>query len=365
MRTPATSVGAMLPTRALAEPHPQVWVTGWQAGRMSRLELDPTEIGPGATYGWLTSLVVPRPIAWVSSTSAAGVDNLAPHSFFTVSSQDPPVVQFTSVGRKDTLRNVEETGEFVVNVATEDLIELVNASGTNYPRTMGEFDALGIDREPSSVVRPPRVAASPAAFECVAVGFKAFGTDDSGSTVVFGRVVHIAVDDDVGSRRQGAHRAAAAGRPSRWRRVDDDRRGQPAPPDPLRGGAEGRPASDGAGRDQPPVSRRRRGFETLGDMARSLGVVLAVVALVVLITIRTKGQDIRVVDYGPTLAQAKIGAPFVLVAPEGLGASWQATSVYFDPPERTGVAGRDPLAHRVRHADRPVRRHGADERARP
>jgi flavin reductase (DIM6/NTAB) family NADH-FMN oxidoreductase RutF len=164
---------------------------------MSRLELDPNEIGPAATYAWLTSLVVPRPIAWVSSTSAAGIDNLAPHSFFTVSSEDPPVVQFTSVGRKDTLRNVEETGEFVVNITTENLIEIVNASGTNYPRSIGEFDALGIDRTPSALVRPPRVAASPAALECVCVGFRPFGTDDSGSTVVFGRVVHLAIREDV------------------------------------------------------------------------------------------------------------------------------------------------------------------------
>ena len=164
---------------------------------MSRLELDPTEIGPAATYGWLTSLVVPRPIAWVSSTSAAGIDNLAPHSFFTVSSQDPPVVQFTSVGRKDTLRNVEETGEFVVNLATESLMELVYASATNYPRAIGEFDALGIGRAPSVVVRPPRVAASPAALECRVVGFKAFGTDGSGCTVVFGQVVHVSVEEAV------------------------------------------------------------------------------------------------------------------------------------------------------------------------
>lgn len=87
------------------------------------------------------------------------------------------------------------------------------------------------------------------------------------------------------------------------------------------------------------MAGRRRGFETLGDMTRSMGVVLAVVAVIVLITWRTRGQDVRVIDYAPTLAQAKIGAPFVLVAPEGLGASWQATSGYFDPPERTGVPG--------------------------
>ena len=164
---------------------------------MRRLELDPVDIGPAATYGWLTSLVVPRPIAWVSSTSSAGVDNLAPHSFFTVASQDPPVVQFTSVGRKDTLRNVEETGEFVVCSATEELADLVNATATDYPRALGEFDALGIEREPSTRVHPPRVAASPAALECVVEGFHAFGTGDRACTVVFGRVVHLAVDESV------------------------------------------------------------------------------------------------------------------------------------------------------------------------
>lgn len=68
-------------------------------------------------YRLLTGLVVPRPIAWVSTRSADGVDNLAPHSFFTVASADPAIVHFTSVGRKDTLSNIEETGEFVINLA--------------------------------------------------------------------------------------------------------------------------------------------------------------------------------------------------------------------------------------------------------
>lgn len=91
--------------------------------------------------------------------------------------------------------------------------------------------------------------------------------------------------------------------------------------------------------DPPPPRKRRRGFETLGDMARSMGIVLVVVAVIFLITIRTGGQSIRVVDVAPTLAQAKIGAPFLLEAPAGLGAGWKATSVYFNPPERTGVTG--------------------------
>lgn len=164
---------------------------------MTRVEVDPSVAGPGPTYSWLTSLVVPRPIAWVSTTSASGVDNLAPHSFFTVSSQDPPVVQFTSVGRKDSLRNVEETGEFVVNIATEELALTVNATATDYPRELGEFDAVGVEREPSARVRPPRVKASPVALECLCVGFRPFGDTDAASTVVFGKVVHIAVDDSV------------------------------------------------------------------------------------------------------------------------------------------------------------------------
>ena len=108
-----------------------------------RLELDPDEVGPDKTYSWLTQVVVPRPIAWVSTTSAAGVDNVAPHSFFTVSSQHPPVVQFTSVGRKDSLRNIEETGEFVVNVVTEPLALIANETATDYPRDLDEFAEVG------------------------------------------------------------------------------------------------------------------------------------------------------------------------------------------------------------------------------
>src|ERR1700689_2544045 len=100
---------------------------------MARTEIDPAEIGHGAFYLFLNSVVVPRPIAWVSSRSASGVDNLAPHSFFTVSSVDPPIVQFTSVGRKDSLNNIEDTGEFVVCLAPARLIEEVNATATDFP----------------------------------------------------------------------------------------------------------------------------------------------------------------------------------------------------------------------------------------
>ncbi len=159
---------------------------------MTRVDLDPVELGSGI-YPWLTSVVVPRPIAWVSTRSVDGVDNLAPHSFFTVAGIDPPVVSFTSVGAKDSLRNVLATGEFVVSLCNEDLIEQVNLTGTDYPEDVSEFDAVGLLREPSLRVAPPRVAASPVALECRLVHTQAFGV----CTVVFGEVVHLAVDEAV------------------------------------------------------------------------------------------------------------------------------------------------------------------------
>lgn len=131
-----------------------------------RTEFSRTELSVSEYYRLLTAVIVPRPIAWVSSTSTSGVDNLAPHSFYTVASVDPPVVQFTSVGEKDTLRNVRATGEFVVHLASEDLLEEVNATGTSFPAEVSEFDAAGLIREPSRTVGPPRVARSPVAIEC-------------------------------------------------------------------------------------------------------------------------------------------------------------------------------------------------------
>lgn len=159
---------------------------------MERRDLDPAELGP-EVYPWLNSVVVPRPIAWVSSRSADGVDNLAPHSFFTVAGIDPPVVSFTSVGEKDTLRNVRATGEFVVCMSTEALADQVNASATDYPDDVSEFDAVGVTREPSAKVAPPRVAESPVALECRYVDERSFGS----CTVVFGQVVHLAVAESV------------------------------------------------------------------------------------------------------------------------------------------------------------------------
>lgn len=158
-----------------------------------RRDFDPDDMTARAFYKLMTAVVVPRPIAWVSSVSAAGVDNLAPHSFFTVACVDPPIVQFTSVGRKDSLSNVEATGDFVVNLAPEPLFEQVNATGTNFPPEVSEFDAAGLEREPSLKVKAARVAASPVALECTLHCTIRLGD----SVLVLGRVVHAAVRQDV------------------------------------------------------------------------------------------------------------------------------------------------------------------------
>jgi flavin reductase (DIM6/NTAB) family NADH-FMN oxidoreductase RutF len=158
----------------------------------ARVHFDPAEMEPGAFYRVLNSVVVPRPIAWVCSRSAEGVHNLAPHSFYTVACVDPPVVQFTSVGRKDSLRNVEETGEFTVSLTPEPLFEQVNATGTDFPRDQSEAEHAGVHLEPSEKVGALRVADSPVSVECTLHATLRLGD----STVVFGRVVHIAVHAD-------------------------------------------------------------------------------------------------------------------------------------------------------------------------
>ncbi|WP_144658655.1 flavin reductase family protein [Paenarthrobacter nicotinovorans] len=156
------------------------------------------DFSPSATsardfYRLLTAVVVPRPIAWVSTVSPAGTDNVAPHSFFTVASTNPPIVQFTSVGEKDSLRNITASGEFVINLAPATLLEEVNATGTNFPPQVSEFDAVGLTREPSLTVAVPRVKESPAVLECRLHSVLPIGD----STVVFGEVTHAAVSSAV------------------------------------------------------------------------------------------------------------------------------------------------------------------------
>lgn len=145
------------------------------------------------TYRLLTAVVVPRPIAWVSTLDAEGVVNLAPHSFYTVVCARPPIVMFSSVGKKDTLHNVRETGQFVVNLATARLLDQVNNSAARFAPGQSEPAHLGIELEPSTRVAPPRVKAAPASIECTLHSITELGD----STMVLGNVELVSVDRDV------------------------------------------------------------------------------------------------------------------------------------------------------------------------
>ncbi len=144
-------------------------------------------------YRFLTALVVPRPIAWVSTRSFEGVGNLAPHSFFSVACARPPIVSFTSVGRKDTLANVVATGEFVVNLANHPQLDRVNNSSASFGPGIDEAQALAIPMEPSDRVRPYRVTESPASLECTLHSTIELGD----SVLVLGNVIAITVLDEV------------------------------------------------------------------------------------------------------------------------------------------------------------------------
>lgn len=144
-------------------------------------------------YRLLTALVVPRPIAWVATVDDSGVGNLAPHSFFTVAQPKPPIVAFTSVGVKDTLRNIRATGEFTISVVSLPAFAKANATSASLAPDLDEALECGVAMTPSALVRPPQVAESPAALECRLHSLKELGN----ATMVFGEVVAFAVDDAV------------------------------------------------------------------------------------------------------------------------------------------------------------------------
>jgi len=154
-------------------------------------------LGHGLPHDPFNAIVGPRPIGWISTRSAEGVLNLAPYSFFNGFNYTPPIVGFASVGRKDTLRNVEATREFVWNLATRPLAEAMNLSCAAAPPEVDEFELAGLTPVPSRLVRPPRVGESPVAFECrVTQIVQLQGADGSAvpTWMTFGEVVavHIA-----------------------------------------------------------------------------------------------------------------------------------------------------------------------------
>ncbi|WP_294252877.1 flavin reductase family protein [uncultured Sphingomonas sp.] len=122
--------------------------------------------GHGLPHDPLNAIVGPRPIGWISTMSADGVRNLAPYSFFNLFNYRPPILGFASTGWKDSVANIAETKEFVWNLATRPLAEVMNASAATVDPEVDEFTLAGIDTLPPRTVRPDRVAGSPAQFEC-------------------------------------------------------------------------------------------------------------------------------------------------------------------------------------------------------
>ena len=149
----------------------------------------------------LTGVVVPRPIALVSTKSTDGIVNLAPYSFFNAVAYDPPTIIFSSSRRvgekrekvKDTLANIEATGEFVIAVVVEEIAEAMNRTAAEYPTEVNEFEIAGLTEAPSDLVAPPRVAESPVNMECRLVQVVPIG--DHG--LVIGEIVLMHVRDDI------------------------------------------------------------------------------------------------------------------------------------------------------------------------
>lgn len=159
---------------------------------------EPSKRNHGLPFSPLKAIVAPRPIGWISSLTPEGVANLAPYSFFNLICEAPPLVMFSSAGHKDSAANIEATGEFVCNLATLDLIDAVNLSSAPAPRDVSEFDLVGLERAPSRLVKPPRVAASPCALECVYVEtFRPRGKDGvlPDQHMIIGEIVGVHVDD--------------------------------------------------------------------------------------------------------------------------------------------------------------------------
>ena len=150
----------------------------------------------------LTGVIVPRPIAFVSTMSPDGEVNLAPYSFFNAVAYDPPTIVFSSSRRaggklKDTLAHIEETGEFVVNIVVDDIAEAMNRTAAEYPSEVSEFEIAGLTPAPSQKVRPPRVAESPVNMECRLQQVVPLGQGDHQHGLVIGQVVLMHIRDDL------------------------------------------------------------------------------------------------------------------------------------------------------------------------
>ena len=157
---------------------------------------EPAE-GHGLTHDPFNAIVGPRPIGWISSVSATGVRNLAPYSFFNAFNYAPPIIGFSSIGWKDSVANIEATGEFVWNLATRALAETMNATSAAVSGEVDEFELSGATAVDSRFVRPPRILESPVNFECrlsQLIQLQSAAGDKVETWLVLGEVVAVHID---------------------------------------------------------------------------------------------------------------------------------------------------------------------------
>lgn len=157
--------------------------------------------GHGLKHDPFNAIVGPRPIGWIASRGARGNINLAPYSFFNAFNYKPPIIGFATVAsRKDTLRNIEETGEFTWNLVTKHIAQHMNKTAAHVPPDVNEFDISGLTQAPSRFVKPPRVAESYASFECKVTQIVQLETKEHTQVpawVVFGEVVAVYIEKSV------------------------------------------------------------------------------------------------------------------------------------------------------------------------
>jgi flavin reductase (DIM6/NTAB) family NADH-FMN oxidoreductase RutF len=164
------------------------------------MQYDPRTEPHNMAHNPVTSLVIPRPIGWISSMGPTGIINLAPYSFFNIVASDPPFVVFSSSTRKHSQANVETAGEFVLNMATYDLRNEMNLTSGTYDDTVSEPDVAKLETVSSRYVKPPRVARAPIALECnylKTVELLGSTGRRSTSTLIVGEVINIYIDDSV------------------------------------------------------------------------------------------------------------------------------------------------------------------------
>lgn len=166
------------------------------------MEFNPDELDQKAIYKLITGAIIPRPIGWISSISEQGIPNLAPFSFFNVIGDDPPHVMFSTAHanqhKKDTLNNVLQTKQFVVNMVTEEIVEAMNTTAQAVHSDIDEFELAGLTPLPSVKVKPPRVKESPITFECELVHHYSLENHKyGGATMVVGRIVMFHFDEAV------------------------------------------------------------------------------------------------------------------------------------------------------------------------